>query len=241
MKRDKPSRPTSLVPAGKSETPVSRIAPRKLRQVGWLSMLPSDVQERFLKLGRDVSVPRGKLLYSAGDEPDAIFGIEDGLLDLAIPILDTEECIIHRGTPGFWIGDGALVQGTPRTLTVEAATDCRLLSISFVALRKHLSEIPGDWEYLHRLSTFNGILAIRILAEVLSLSPGARIARLLLRLAKPDGTVASNQEDLGRLAGMSRATFRRAISRLTASGAIQMKYSTVKIMDRSAVERQARL
>jgi hypothetical protein len=38
---------------------------------------------------------------------------------------------------------------------------------------------------------------------------------------------------------MSRATFRRSLSRLIASGAIKTRYSFLKIVNRSAVENEA--
>jgi CRP-like cAMP-binding protein len=212
-----------------------------LIKVGWLSEQPADFQIRVAELGRWTSIPGGKQLYSAGDEPYALYGIDTGLLDVAIPIIGDEECVIHRARTGFWIGDGALIPGAPRTLTVEAAADCRLFRIPFPDLRRHLAENPGDWEYMHRLSTLNATLAVRILSEVLSLPPIVRVARLLLRQAAPDGTVASTQEELGRLAGMSRATFGRSLSRLIASGAIETRYNAIKIVDPSAVKAEAKL
>jgi CRP/FNR family transcriptional regulator, cyclic AMP receptor protein len=212
-----------------------------LGKAGWLSEQPADFQLRMAKLGRLTSLSKGRQLYSAGDEPDALYGIDSGLLDIAIPIIGNEECVIHRARSGFWIGDGALIPGAPRTLTVEAATDCRLFRIPFPVLRRHLAENPADWEYMHRLSTLNATLAVRILSEVLSLPPSVRVARLLLRLAAPDGTVTSTHEDLGRLAGMSRATFGRSLSRLIATGAIKTRYNELKIVDLAAVRAEAKI
>jgi CRP-like cAMP-binding protein len=212
-----------------------------LTKAGWLSEQPADFQLRMAELGRWMSIPGGRQLYSAGDEPDALYGIDTGLLDIAIPIIGDEECVIHRARAGFWIGDGALIRGTPRTLTVEAATDCRLFRVPFPVLRRHLAENPGDWEYMHSLSTLNAILAVRLLSEVLSLPPSVRVARLLLRLSAPDGTVASTREELGRLAGMSRATFGRSLSRLIATGAIEPRYNEIKIVDLDAVKAEAKL
>lgn len=212
-----------------------------LARAGWLSEQPVDFQRRMAGLGRWTSLPGGKLLYSAGDEPDALYGIDTGLLDIAIPIIGDEECVIHRARSGFWIGDGALIPGAPRTLTVETVTDCRLFRIPFPVLRRHLAGNPADWEYMHRLSTLNATLAVRILSEVLSLPPSVRVARLLLRLASPGGTIASTHEELGRLAGMSRATFGRSLARLIATNAIETRYNEIRIVDLDAVNAEAKL
>lgn len=222
---------------GGKRAPIEKF--ENLAKTGWLSMQPDDFQSRILGLGRWTTIPRGRRLYAAGDDPDALYGLETGLLDLAIPIVGGEECVIHRGNPGFWIGDGALIPGTMRTLSVEAAAECRLFRIEFSVLRRHLAQTPADWEYLHRLATLNGILSVQILSEVISLPARARVARLLLRVMSPDGNVASTHDELARLAAMSRATFRRSLSALVTSGAIKAGYKSLTIVDRAAVQREA--
>jgi DNA-binding IclR family transcriptional regulator len=73
-----------------------------------------------------------------------------------------------------------------------------------------------------------------------SLSPRARIARILLRLALPDGSVPGNQEDLGRLLGMARSSVRRALSSLIEIGAVTSGYGTIAIRDRTILEKLVR-
>ena len=46
------------------------------------------------------TLARGETLYSVGDDPNAMFGLEEGFLDLAIPIAADEEVVIHRAPPG---------------------------------------------------------------------------------------------------------------------------------------------
>jgi DNA-binding FadR family transcriptional regulator len=62
---------------------------------------------------------------------------------------------------------------------------------------------------------------------------------VLLRLALPDGTVSATQEELGRMAGMSRAAFRRALRSLIRAGVLETGRGTVRILDRAALERTA--
>jgi DNA-binding GntR family transcriptional regulator len=47
------------------------------------------------------------------------------------------------------------------------------------------------------------------------------------------------QEELGRMAGMSRAAFRRAFTALIEAGAVRTEYGGVQIADRAALERAA--
>ncbi len=210
-----------------------------LSTTGWLSEQPEDFQARIARAGRWTRVSKGARLYYAGEEAKAMFGLGDGLLDVSIPISPSEEVVVHRAPPGFWIGDGALLSGIPRTVSVEAAVDCRVFAVPIDAIRRILTAHPEDWMYLHRLSSRNGTLATRVLAETLALPPRARFARLLLRIATPDGSVRLTQEELGRMAGMSRAAFRRAFASLIDAGVVKTGYGGVQICDPAALEREA--
>ncbi|MCB1311178.1 MAG: Crp/Fnr family transcriptional regulator [Sedimentitalea sp.] len=206
---------------------------------GWLAQQPVEFQIRIAQAGRLTIVPRGGLLYAVGDVPNAIYGLGQGLLDISIPIGGDEEVTVYRAGPGFWIGDSALLAETTRSITVSAAVESRVFRVPINAVRRALAEHPEDWICFFRLNHANAILAVSILAEVLSLPPRARFARMLLRQAGPDGSVQATQEDLGRLAGMSRAAFRRALSALIEAGALRTHYGGVQIVDRTALQRAA--
>jgi CRP-like cAMP-binding protein len=223
------------------DTPVPTQHLLRLAETGWLSLQPPEFQGRMAALGRWTSVAGGKAIYTVGEDPDAIFGLGEGLVDVSLPIDDEEEVTVHRAPPGFWFGDGALLSGVPRLLTMTAATDCRVFRIPHAALRRHLDENPGDWKHLHHLATLNGLLATEALAEVLALPARPRFARLLLRLAGPDGSIHATQEEMGRMAGMSRAAFRRAFRTLIEAGVLETGRGSVRIHDRDALEREAGL
>lgn len=207
-----------------------------LNDIGWLSELPEEFRLRLAALGRWVAVPRGKILYSVGDAPDALYGVGEGLIDISVPIDTDEQVTVYRAAPGFWIGDGSLLSDMPRLLTVSAPVDSLLFRVPGPAFSHSLENNPGDWRHLHRLAGQNGALSVRMLAEALVLSPKARFARLLLRIATADGLVESTQEDLGRLAGMSRVAFRRAFASLIETGAVETGRGRIRIRDRAALE-----
>lgn len=210
-----------------------------LGKVGWLTDVPEDFRDRIAALGRWVAVPRGKVLYSVGDPSDALYGVGEGMIDISVPIDGDEQITVFRAAPGFWIGDGSLLADMPRLLTISVPVDSMLFRVPGAALSRSLEAHPGDWRHLHRLAGKNGALAVRMLAEALALAPKARFARLLLRIATPEGWVDSTQEDLGRLAGMSRAAFRRAFATLIDSGAVETGRGRIRIRDRSALEAEA--
>jgi CRP-like cAMP-binding protein len=207
---------------------------------GWLAGESPAFRDRLFGLGRMIRLGRGRALNAAGDTPDAMFGIAGGHADISLPVSlpvsHDEEVLIHRAGPGFWIGDSALLARTERTLSVTAATDCDIFRLPGPALRAHLAACPEDWPAFFRLNHANATLAVSVLAEMLSLPPRARFARTLLRLMEPDGTVPATQEDLARLTGMSRASFRRAMADVIASGAVQTGYGALRIADPARLE-----
>jgi CRP-like cAMP-binding protein len=212
-----------------------------LATIGWLADESAAFRERILSMGRMVRFARGKALYTAGDPPDAIFGIAAGHVDVSLPVAADEEVLVHRAGPGFWVGDSALLARTERGLTITAVTDCDVLCLPGPAIRAHLADTPDDWPAFFRLNHRNTMLTVSVLAENLSLPPAARFARTLLRVADADGVVSATQEDLARLTGMSRASFRRAMSRMIAAGVLQTGYGHISILDRARLAALAQL
>ncbi len=211
-----------------------------LAKEGWLLNQPESFLNWISGAGRWVTVGPGKPLYAAGDPPDAMYGLGSGMLDVALPIDGEEEVTIYRAEPGFWIGDSAILAATSRTISIATATECRLFRIPASVIRRHLQDNPGDWQCFYLLSHLNGTMALQFAAEVLSLSPSTRFARMLLRLADNDGIVRITQEEMGKLAGMSRSTFRRSLASLGASGVIKTEYGCLRILDRMVLEKEAR-
>lgn len=212
---------------------------RNLANIGWLSEQPAAFVNRIAVLGRWVTLKRGERLYTAGEQPDAMYGLAEGALDLAIPINKDEEVMVHRAGPGFWIGESALLSGDSRTISVTAAVESRAFRIPIAAVKRDLSLHPADWMHFHKLTHMNGTLCISVLAEVISLPPRARFARMLLRMSTADGRVRVTQEELGRMAGMSRAAFRRAFASLIDAAIVETGYGGLLIRDHAALERVA--
>lgn len=149
--------------------------------------------------------------------------------------------LVHRAQPGFWIGEAALLVDATFRIWVWSAAEGRLFCVPTDALRRNLADYPEDMACFFSLSMSHTMLAVGVLAEVLSLSTQARFARLLLRLAGPKGAIRATQEELGRMAGMSRAALRRSCAALIDSGAVQIQYGDLRVADYSMLRRLAEL
>jgi CRP-like cAMP-binding protein len=144
--------------------------------------------------------------------------------------------VVHRAEPGFWIGDVATLTDQETFVSVSAATRARVFVIPASSIRRIVEDEPSHWRSFYDQCVTNQITTLRLLAEAVALSPRARIARILLRLALPDGSVPGSQEELGRLLGMTRSSVRRALSSLIEMGAVASGYGVLSIRDRTILE-----
>jgi CRP/FNR family transcriptional regulator, cyclic AMP receptor protein len=208
-----------------------------LARTGWLSRQPPEFKALIARLGRWRNVKAGEILYLAGDEAAWMVGLADGILEITFPLVGDEPVVIHRAEPGFWTGEASLLAGKKRFISIAAATNIRVFVVPTTGLRRALEVEPRHWPSLYELSLTSSVTAITLLAESLSLSPRARVARILLRLAGSDGSVPGSQEDLARLLGMTRSSIRRALSSLIDVGAVESGYGVLAIRDRALLER----
>lgn len=226
--------------------PKSSPAPRSaadrllnLAKVGWLSQMPAEFQARIAAMGHWATLRRGAILYSIGDESTAIYGLNDGMLDVAMTINSVQEVVVHRATVGFWIGDSGVLSNSPRAISVSCSADSKVFVLPAAAVRRNLEANPADWAYFCHLSHLNASLAMRVLAEVVALPSRVRFARTLLRLIAPDDVIHATQEELGRMVGMSRAAFRRNCATLITRGIIEVEYGSIRVRNRTALELEA--
>lgn len=202
-----------------------------LDRVGWLSRQPPAFRAWAAEAGRWRQFSAGEIIYLPGDEPDGMYGLASGAFEITFPLQGEEVVTLHRAEPGFWIGEAALMAGATRLVGLSAALGSRAFHIPMGALRDLLRQEPGAWRNLYEQSFDNLAVALTLLAESLSLSPRARIAKLLLRLADAEGNVRGNQDDFGRLIGMTRSSVRRALASLVEAGTIRTGYASLEIVD----------
>jgi CRP-like cAMP-binding protein len=207
-----------------------------LTERGWLSTQPPELVAWMAQNGRWQTCAPGQVLYDVGDEPDALYGLGEGALEVTLPLAGEEPVTVYRAEPGFWLGESALLARAVRSLSLVAATEARVFRVPAARIRALVAARPSAWEALYELSHINATLAVTLLAEALALTPRARLARMLLRLADEDGRVVARQEELARLIGMTRSSLQRALNALIETGAVSSGYGAVLVQDRGALE-----
>ncbi len=204
-----------------------------LDRVGWLARQDSDLLDWFADHGRWRTYAAGEMIYLHGDAADGIYGLAHGGIELQFAPVGAEPVTLHRAEPGFWIGEAAVLSGTERVVSLFAATECRVFRVNAAALRLLVAEQPRHWRAFYELTQSNTLLALTLLSEALSLTPRARLARLLLRLSQEGAEIHANQDDLGRVLGMTRSSLRRSLNVLIAERTIATGYGRITILDRN--------
>lgn len=207
-----------------------------LDRVGWLAGQPEHFRGWVAANAQWCHFAAGETIYRAGDAPNGMYGLASGALEVTFPLMGEEPVTLHRAEPGFWIGEAALMAGATRLVSLSSALESRVLHIPIEPLTDLLQRDPGYWRILYEQSFANLTVALTLLAEALSLSPRARIAKLLIRLADAEGRVHSNQDDFGRLIGMTRSSVRRALASLASAGVVRPGYRWLEIVDAEALK-----
>ncbi len=207
------------------------IAP--LDKMGWLPGQDAEFRAWIAENGRWRSYAAGEPVYDAGDVGDALYGLGAGSLDITFPLVGDEPVVLHRAEAGFWIGESAVLSGSARLLSLTAAREARLFRVPGARIRALVAERPAMLRPFYTLSHANTLLALTLLAEALALTPRARLARILLRLADAESRVTARQDELARLLGMTRSSLQRALGSLIEAGAVVPGYGSLEVRDRA--------
>jgi CRP/FNR family cyclic AMP-dependent transcriptional regulator len=108
-----------------------------LQRVPLFSGFNVDELRRVADLSRIVEAPVGTVITQIGEPGDSFFVIIDGTVVVRTPIGSGSEL-----RPGDFFGEMSLVDGEPRSATVVATTDLRLLVVDRLQFSSLLDETP---------------------------------------------------------------------------------------------------
>jgi len=87
------------------------------------------------------TVGRGELAFRQGDPPGPLYAVEEGRLRVFVETDGAREYVRYL-RKGDIFGEVSVFRGTPRTASVEAVSDCRLLALAPEAFQKVAAENP---------------------------------------------------------------------------------------------------
>ena len=88
------------------------------------------------------SVKAGEPVFWFGDHGDTMYVVDSGRAEVTAPDAEGGHVLLDTLGPGGVFGELSLLDGGPRSATVRALTDCRLLALSRAAFHTFLRQRP---------------------------------------------------------------------------------------------------
>ena len=110
---------------------------RHLQRVPLFSGFNEDELRRVAELSRIVEAPVGTVITQIGEPGDSFFILIDGMAAVRTPVGTGSQL-----QPGDFFGEMSLLDGEPRSATIVATTDLRLLVVDRSHFWRLLEEIP---------------------------------------------------------------------------------------------------
>ena len=178
----------------------------------------------------------GQVVYLQGTMPDRFYYLISGAVRSFISTEDGGERVLTVHRSGDLMGEASFFDGCPRVTSAMALEDCLILPIDQgqldAAFQRHPELALPMLQYLAR--------TVRILSDHVdrsSLPAPRRVARWLLdQPAAGDGVIRCTHESLGQAVGLSRVTVSRVLGQMAAEGIVALRYRTVAVLDREALD-----
>jgi CRP/FNR family transcriptional regulator, cyclic AMP receptor protein len=214
-----------------------------------LGKLPREFTGR-LPGERTVSLAKGETLFERGDAGDGCYWLRSGVVTVCATSATGEQRILAILGPGALIGELAMIDGLPRSATVQAVRDCSLTFISRAAFMNVLRQHPE----LHMEIT--ATLAARLrqsdddMIASSFLTVRARVARALLQFARLLGEETERgrvliqhrvtQSDLAAMAGVARESVNRTLGIWQKEEILGGSARDGYVVDKRRLEREAK-
>jgi CRP/FNR family transcriptional regulator, cyclic AMP receptor protein len=213
-----------------------------------LSALPTKLFSELFAKGRTVSLKAGQSLFLSGDPSDGCYRLDEGLLKVSIVTVGGGERTLAILGPGAIVGELSMLDGGPRSASVEGLRESKLCFISSAHFTTFATDHPELYRHgmmllARRLRATNDAL---VAATFMSLK--GRVARVLLSLAEAFGQDVGNgrvlirqrvtQTDLATMAGISRENVSRILAHWMREAVVSRLAGYYCLESSSAIERE---
>ena len=210
-----------------------------------LSHLGPEALERVVAMAGERRFASGRVIFRKGDPGTSLMAVLSGRVRISVYSEDGKEVILNLIDAGQMFGEIALLDGKERT---AEATAMGLTTLAVLDRREFIPFLERNPKIAIRLLE---VLCERVrrtselVESVAFLDFGARLARLLLRLAETYGEAVGqgvrldlklSQTDLGSLIASTRESVNRQLNAWSADGVLALERGQITILDRAALE-----
>ncbi len=167
-------------------------------QLPLLSGLPPAVREIVVSSFEALELEFGETVFEAGDPPDGYYVLLEGQARVLVEGEDGAEVSLNLLGPGSAFGEAALLEGTPRTATVRAASPATVLRLDRGVFKAVLEQYPAVREGFSnaaRARRINDFLRVHSAFAVLDRDSTLDLLDHLDEMALADSDVAVREGD----------------------------------------------
>lgn len=189
----------------------------------------------------------GGVIFHQGDDGDSLHVVLAGSVKVLVKTDAGSQAVVAILRPGDSVGELSLIDGEPRSATVEAIGPVETLMLprqDFLAVVDQSPEIRS-----HLLATLAGRLrrTSDLAADLAFLDGRARLAKILLELADEHGQAVRGgtrielpigQADLAAMAGTTRESVNKFLRWFHAQGAIVRTGRRIVVVDPELLRRR---
>ena len=206
-----------------------------LPRAGYLADTSQALHSALRTLAREVHLAPQETLFEQGDPGDALFAVQSGRLEISVLSEDGRRLVLDVMRRGAILGEIALFDPGPRTATVTAVVETRLLRVTNRDMMAAIARSPDLAADMIRLAGQRMRAMNRQIAEQALLPLGTRLARKLMYLAaeEPDGRahLRMSQANLAEFVGGSREQVSKTLNAWKRAGVVEITRMGVRVRD----------
>lgn len=201
-----------------------------------------EVASELAASASEKSLWRGDILFSEGQDPDALYIVISGRIAIANKSIDGRESVVALMEDGDLFGEMGLFDGMGRSAEARALEPSKVAEVPYGPVKKVYEEHPDLlWRVVdmlaRRLRSMDEALADSVFLDVTG-----RTAKRLLELAgdSDEFTLPITQEELSGMVGASRERVNKAISAFIRLGWLSQTDRRYTITNRKQLEIRSR-
>ncbi|MCC7370118.1 MAG: Crp/Fnr family transcriptional regulator [Chloroflexi bacterium] len=222
-------------------------SPSVLAHSPLLANLPAEELNRLGAAARRRSYRRGEVIFHQGDPGDSLHFLIDGRVKVVLDAESGDEAVIAILGPGDCFGELSLIDGEPRSATVETLEAVQTLSLSRNDFMAFVRANPQTAERM--MIALAGMVrrADESMADLVFLDLEGRLVKKLLELADAHGRdidgaieieLPITQEDLAAMIGATRASVNKLLGFYEDRGAVQRRGRRIAILEPERLRRR---
>jgi CRP-like cAMP-binding protein len=220
---------------------------RALTAVELFAGLSPEVIAAMVARTEERAARKGEVIVEQGAEGDALLVLTAGSLAVVRVSPVGDRMVLNVLRPPDALGELALLDGEPRSVSIEALEPSRLLALPRTAFLELVHAEPALMVPLLRTMAKMLRRLTDQTSDYVFLDLAGRLAKVLVQLGdkvRPGRQTVVIEVTQGRLAEMvggSRQSVNQALSSFAQRGLVEVEGRSVRLLDRAALRRRAKL